>query len=319
MNGCPAFEVLSRFADGQLEPAEEAPLVSHLAACAACRATLSDIEGVDALVGLTLPAARGRFRLLRPALIPAAAAVLFAVVVGWILLTPGNGADSPLAVADESPRPFDAPRTVPAEPVKDIFCQDHFAAPQLSSLWRTTDAVPAQAALVEAHGRRALSLVTHPGGKKRWALASTAGDFPVGEGVTVDVDYRIPRPSKGGRMQILLQSPVSKGGRSVLRWSWTSDEELLEAQTDGRSKPAVLWSAKNEAFDSEWHRVQMTVTPRDIVLRRDGAEAARKPHGLDLERAGLTVGGTADKRAKDLREPFECQVGGVVVRRENAQ
>ena len=314
-NGCPAFETLSRFSDGALEAAGEREVAAHLGGCAACRGTLASIEEVDGLLTLSLPSAKvKRFRLLRPAMIPVAAAILFAVVTGVLLSMPSNGTDTPMAVAEVSPQAV-APA---AEPVRDLFCQDHFSAPQLSPMWKTTEAISSATSLVEDKGRRALSLVANPGGRKRWALASTSGDFPVGEGVSFDVDYRVPKPQKGGRMQVLLQSGPAKGGRQVLRWSRTAEEEMLEAQSDGRSKPAVLWSSKSAA-DTEWHRVKMVVTPRDVVLSRDGVETARKPHGLALERAGLTLGSTMDKRARESHESFECQVGGVVVRREQAQ
>jgi hypothetical protein len=319
MTSCPAFEVLSRFSDGALEAPEERAVVEHLGSCEGCRKALGEIEEVDALLTLALPGRPSRFRLLRPASIPLAAAVLLGIAVGWFALSPAPGAspgvDSPLAVADQSP----SPGALPLEPAKDVICLDRFTSPELSPLWKTTESVPVSSALVDAHGRRALSLVTHPGGKKRWALVSTSGDFAVGEGVSVDVDFRIPRPARGGRMQVLLHSRGSKAGRSVLRWSWTPEEELLETQTDGRGHPVVLWSSKSDVSDSEWHRIRMTVTPRDVVLQRDGVESARRPHGLDLERATLTVGGTGDRKGRELHEPFECQVGGVVVRRESAQ
>ncbi len=318
-NECPAFETLSRFSDGALDAREEGGVAAHVAGCAACRGTLSEIEGVDALLTFSLPSAAKRFRLLRPAMIPVAAAALLAVTIGVLLSMPSPVADTPLAVAEVSPPSFEGPRGVPAEPMQNVFCQDQFSSPTLSPLWKTTEAISTSNALVDAQGRRALSLVAHPGGKKRWALASTTGDFPVGDGLSFDVDYRVPRPAKGGRMQVLLQSPPAKSGRNVIRWSWTSDEEFLEAQADGRGKPSILWSAKNAAPDSGWHRVKVVVTPVDVVLFRDGVESARKPHGLSLERAGLSLGSTTDRKSKDLREPFECQVGGVVVRREQAQ
>lgn len=302
MQGCPEFEVLSQFADGALEAARERELAAHVAACAACRETLASLEEVDALLTFSLPQAR-RFRLLRPALIPVAAAILIGVTIGILFSMPSNGIDSPLAVAEASPPAVSRS----AEPVRDVFCQDVFADARPSSLWKTTEG----AASVDLPGRRALSLTAQPGGRKRWALASTASDFPVGEGLSFDVDYCVPKAQKGGRMQVLVHTTASKLGRGVLRWSWTPEEELLETQ-DSRTKPAVLWSAKSGG-DSEWHRVKVTVTPRDVILHRDGVETARKPHGLSLERAGLTLGSTADKRARD---GFECQVGRVVVRRE---
>jgi hypothetical protein len=320
-NECPAFELLSRFADGALETARERELAAHLGGCPSCRATLSSLEEVDALLALTLPSAGARrFRLLRPAMIPVAAAILFGVTIGILLSMPSRVADSPIAVAEVSPQPFDGPSAmIPAEPVRNIYCQDQFSAPQLSPLWKTTEAISISNALVDAHGRRALSLTAHPGGRRRWALASTSGDFPVGEGVSFDVEYRVPRPAKGGRMQVLVQSSPAKAGRNVIRWSWTAEEELLEAQADGRGKPAILWSAKNAGSEGGWHRVKMVVTSQDVVLYRDGVESARKAHGLALERAGLTLGSTTDRRFKDLREPFECQVSDVVVRREPGQ
>lgn len=299
---CPAFEILSRFADGALEAAEERAVASHLGACGPCRAALSSLEEVDGLLALSLPAARRR-RLLRPAMIPLAAAILIGVAIGILFSMPSGGVDSPMAVAEESPQPV----ARAAEPVQNVFCQDLFSSPRLSPMWKSTEAV----ALVDAPGRRALSLSAQPGGKKRWALASTASDFPVGEGISFDVDYRVPRALRGGRMQVLLQTPASKPGRGVIRWSWTSEGEALETQSDGRSRPAVLWSGKASP-GGEWRRVKLTVTPRDVVLHRDGVEAARKAHGLSLERAGLTLGSTMDRK---MREAFECQVGRVSVRR----
>lgn len=315
-NGCPPFELLSRFADGALEAPEDRELAVHLAGCPACRAALASIDEVDGLLALSLPAATARrFRLLRPAMIPVAAAVLIGVTIGILFSMPSpNGADTPLAVAEVSPQAV----ARSAEPVRDVFCQDQFASVQLSSMWKATEIVSGANPLVDSAGRRALSLAAQPGGKKRWAIVSTSSDFPVGDGVSFDVDYRVPKPQKGGRMQVLLQSRSSKAGRQVLRWSRTADEEMLEAQSDGRSKPAVLWTSKSAA-DGEWHRVKLVVTPRDVVLSRDGVEAARKPHGLSLERAGLSLGSTMDRRTREPHEPFECQVGGVVVRREPAQ
>lgn len=301
MNGCPAFDVLSRFADGALEAAPERDVAAHIGGCGACRAVLASLEEVDGLLTFSLPPAR-RFRLLRPSTIPVAAAVLFALILGVVLSTSPGGADSPMDVAEASPRPV----TASAEPVRDVFFQDLFAEPRLSPLWKATEGV----ASAEAPGRRALSLTAQPGARKRWALVSTASDFPVGDGVSFDVDYRVPKGLKGGRMQVLVQSPGAKAGRGVLRWSWTSEEEMLEAQ-DSRTKPSVLWSAR-AAGDPEWHRVKVTVTPREVVLHRDGVEAVRRPHGLSMERAGLTLGSTADRRT---REAFECQVGRVVVSR----
>jgi hypothetical protein len=319
-NECPAFELLSQFADGALAPVRERELVAHLGGCPSCRGILSSLEEVDALLAFSLPSAGARrFRLLRPAMIPVAAAILIGVTIGILLSMPSRVADSPMAVAEVSPQPFEGPSSIPVEPVRNIYCQDQFSAPQLSSLWKTSEAVSVSSALVDAHGRRALSLTAHSGGRRRWALASTSGDFPVGEGVSFDVEYRVPRPAKGGRMQVLVQSPPAKAGRNVIRWSWTAEEELLEAQTDGHGKPAILWSAKNAGAEGGWHRVKLVVTPRDVVLYRDGVESARKAHGLALERAGLTLGSTTDRRSKDLRDPFECQVSDVVVRREPAQ
>lgn len=313
---CPEFEVLSRFADGALEGAEERDLAVHLAKCARCLETLSSIDEVDGLLTLSLPPAKvKRFRLLRPALIPVAAAILFGITIGILLtMPPSNGADTPMAVAEVSPPPA-APA---AEPVRDVFCHEQFASPQLSPLlWKTTEVVSASDSLVDASGRRALSLVAQPGGKKRWALVSTSNDYPVSEGVSFDIDYRIPKPQRGGRVQVLVHSGTGKAGRSVLRWSRTGEEEFLEAQ-ESRTKPAILWSSK-VAPDSGWHRVKLLVTPREVALQRDGVEAARKPHGLTLDRAGLTLGSTMDRRPREGFDSFECQVDRVVVQREKAQ
>src|SRR2546426_10635635 len=105
MNECPAFELLSQFADGALEPVRERDLVAHVAGCASCRPTLSSIEEVDGLLAFSLPQAKARrFRLLRPAMIPVAAAILFGVTIGFLLSMPSsnNGGDTPIAVAEVS-------------------------------------------------------------------------------------------------------------------------------------------------------------------------------------------------------------------------
>ena len=317
---CPAFDVLSRFTDGALDPREEREVAVHLGGCAACRETLGAIEEVDGLLSVALPAPGAhRFRLARPALLPIAAAVLFAVTLGVVLSMPSRATDSPLAVAEESPAPSDGSAKLPADPAKGVFCQDHFATAELSPLWKTSETISGSNPLVDAQGRRALSLTAHSGGKRRWALASLSNDFPVEEGVSFDVEYRVARPTRGGRMQVLVQSTPAKAGRSVLRWSRTAEEELLEAHADGRGRPVVLWSSKNSETDGGWHRVRLVVRPQEVVLYRDGEEAARKSHGLTLGRAGLTLGTTTDRRGKEIHEPFECQVGDVVVRRELAQ
>ena len=76
--------------------------------------------------------------------------------------------------------------------------------------------------------------------------------------------------------------------------------------------------AAMEAFapDAEWHQLKVTLAGGDVVLHRDGVEAVRKAHGLPLDRANLTLGSPMDKRS---REPFECHLGRVLVRREPLQ
>jgi hypothetical protein len=65
--------------------------------------------------------------------------------------------------------------------------------------------------------------------------------------------------------------------------------------------------------------MRVTLLGSDVLLHRDGIELTRKPHGLSLDRAGLTLGSTLDKRSRDSRDTFECHVGRVLIRRENAQ
>ena len=313
---CPAFETLSRFADGALGGLEEGELLAHVAGCAGCRATLASIEQVDGLLTMTLPESRAavrRFRLLRPALLPLAGALLFAVTLGYILLTPSVATDSPMAVAEMTP-PAALP---PAEPVADVFLNDRFQGSLLSPMWKGDDA--GTSALSEVQGRRLLVLSALPGGKKKWGLVTSAHDFTATEGVSVDVDYRVPKPQKGGRMQVLLQSRVPKSARGVIRWSRTFDEELLEVQADNRSKPVVLWSSKAAPPDADWHQLNVTLRGSDVVLLHDGVEVVRKPHGLTLDRVALTLGSTMDRRSRDPREPFECHVGRVLMRRESAK
>ena len=313
---CPGFETLSRFADGALGELEEGELLAHVAGCADCRATLASIDQVDGLLTMSLPAsgaASRRFRLLRPALLPLAGALLFGVTLGYVLLTPSGAADSPMAVAEMTP----TEALPPAEPVADVFLNEGFHGALLSAAWKDTDA--GTSSLTEVQGRRLLVLSALPGAKKRWGLVTSASDFTAGEGVSVDVDYRIPKPQKGGRMQVLLQSRVPKSARGVIRWSRTFEEELLEVQTDGRSRPVVLWSSKASPSDADWHQLNVSLRGTEIVLRRDGGEVVRKPHGLSLERVALTLGSTMDKRSRDLHDPFECHVGRVLVRRERAQ
>ena len=65
--------------------------------------------------------------------------------------------------------------------------------------------------------------------------------------------------------------------------------------------------------------MKLVVTAHDVILHRDGVEAARKAHGLSLDRVGMTLGSTMDKRSRESHESFECQVDRVAVRRETAQ
>ena len=312
---CPEFEVLSRFADGALGGLEEGELLAHVAGCDGCRATLQSFETVDGLLTMSLPPSvvvPRRFRLVRPALLPLASGLLFALTLGYVLVMPSGPSDSPMAVAELTPTPV----LPPAEPVANVFLHDRFQTPELSPMWKSADGSTGTSAVVEHQGRRALQLSALPGGKKRWGLVTTASDFSVSDGVSFDVDYRIPTPQKGGRMQVLLHTKSPKAGRGVLRWSRTIDEELMEIQTDKSSKPVVLWSSKALPADTDWHQLKVTLTATDVILHRDGAEAVRKPHGLLLDRASLTLGSTMDRRARDV---FECHVGRVLVRRENAQ
>jgi hypothetical protein len=313
---CPDFETLSRFHDGVLGELEEGELLAHVSACAACRASLDSMEAADGLVTLAVaPRAKAtKFRLLRPALLPlAAAAVIFAVTLAVVLRSPSGPSDTPIAVADMTP----ASEALPAEPVAGVFLRDRFEGAELHPAWKVSDVSADAGRLVESDGRRAVQLLAHPGGKRKWALLSTASEFPLAHGVSFDVDYRIPKPQKGGRMQVLLQAKLPKAGRGVLRWSRTSEEELLESQVDGRSKPVVLWSAKADAQDAQWHQLKLTVTAGDVAIHRDGVEVVRKPHGLTFDRVALTLGSTMDRRG--AREPFECQVGRVLVLREDAR
>jgi hypothetical protein len=317
-SNCPGFETLSRFSDGALEEARERDVIAHVAGCEACREALASLEEVDGQLALSLLAmkkAERPFGRLRPALLPLAAAVLFGITLSFVLMAPSGGSDSPMAVAEMTP----AASLPPPEAVANVFLQDRFQAAQLSPDWRGAEESAGTSKLVQVHGRKALLLSSQPGGKKRWALLSTASEYPVAQGISFDVDYRIPKPQKGGRMQVLLQTKASKSGRGVLRWSRTFDEELLEAQLDGRSKPTVLWSSKAAPPDSDWHQLKVTVTSEEVLLQRDGIEVVRKAHGLPLERTGLTLGSTMDKRSKDPHESFECQVGAVVVRREEGR
>jgi hypothetical protein len=315
---CPEFETLSRFHDGMIGGMEEGELLAHLSACRACRATLESMEAADALLTAAVaPSGRQarRFRLV-PALLPLAAAALFGVTLTYVLTAPSSGAsDSPIAVAELTPVSV-APA---AEPVANVFLKDRFEAAQLHPVWKGIEGSLETNALVEAEGRRAVQLLAHPAGRKRWGLLSTATAFPVGQGVSFDVDYRIPKAQKGGRMQVLLQTKMPKLGRGVLRWSRTSEEELLEAQVDGRSKPVVLWCSKSEPPDPHWHQLKLTVTGGDVVLHRDGVEVVRKSHGLTFDRVALTLASTVDRRGKEFREPFECQVGRVQVLREETR
>jgi hypothetical protein len=237
------------------------------------------------------------------------------VTLSYVLVAAPGASDSPIAVADLTP----APAAPPAEPVAGVFLHDRFEGAELHPVWKSADGSTATTTLVDSGGRKALVLSAQPGGKRKWALLTTAAEYPVARGVSFDVDYRIPRPQKGGRMQVLLQTRHSKAGRGVLRWSRTAEEELLEAQADGRTKPTILWSQKTDPSDAYWHQLKLTVTAGDVALYRDGIEVARKPHGLSLERATLTLGSTLDKRARDSREPFECQVGRVHILKEEAR
>jgi len=314
---CPDFETLSRFHDGMMRGAEESDLLVHLAGCAACGASLESMEAADGLLAAAVEPRRQarRFRLLRPALLPLAAALLFAVTLNYVLTSPGGPQDSPIAVAELTPAAV-APA---AEPVANVFLRDRFEGAELHPVWKGIDDSPGTNPLVEAEGRRAVQLLAHPGGKKRWGLLSSASEYPVGQGVSFDVDYRIPKAQKGGRMQVLLQTKMPKLGRGVLRWSRTFEEELLEAQVDGRTKPVVLWSSTAEPPDARWHALKVTVTRGEVTLHRDGVEIARRPHGLTFDRMGLTLASTIDKRGKESRDPFECQVGRVLVLREEAK
>jgi len=315
---CPAFETLSRFRDGMIEGAEETALLGHLGACATCRKTLDSMDQADALLTLAIPPSRPkvrRFRLLRPALLPLAAALLFAWTLSYVLVAPPGASDSPIAVADMTP----APAAPPAEPVADVFLRERFEGAELHPVWKSSEGSTGTTTLVDSGGRKALVLSAQPGGKKKWALLTTAAEYPVTQGVSFDVDYRIPKPQKGGRMQVLLQTKHAKAGRGVLRWSRTAEEEQLEAQVDGRTRPVVLWSSKTDPSDARWHQLKLTVTAGTVALHRDGVEVARKPHGLSLERATLTLGSTLDRHARDSREPFECQVGRVHILKEEAR
>jgi len=316
---CPDFETLSRFHDGVLGELEEGELLAHVAACTACRTALDSMEAADGLLAVAVaPRAQARrFRLLRPALLPvAAAAVIFAVTLAVVLRSPSGPSDTPIAVADMTP----ASETLHPEPVAGVYLRDRFEGAELHPAWKVSDVSTDTSRLVESDGRRAVQLLAHPGGKRKWALLSTASDFPLSRGVSFDVDYCIPKPQKGGRMQVLLQTKLPKAGRGALRWSRTSEEELLESQVDAKSKPVVLWSAKTDVSDSQWHQLKLTVTAGDVAVHRDGVEVVRKPHGLTFDRMALTLGSTMDKRlGKDAREPFECQVGRVVVLREEAR
>jgi hypothetical protein len=301
-----------------IEGAEEPALLAHLGACAACRESLESMDQADGLLTLAIAPAQPkvrRFRLLRPALLPLAAALLFAWTLSYVLTAPPAASDSPIAVADMTP----APATPAAEPVANVFLRDRFEGAELHPVWKSSEGSTGATTLVDSGGRKALVLSAQPGGKRKWALLTTAAEYPVTHGVSFDVDYRIPKPQKGGRMQVLLQTKHSKAGRGVLRWSRTAEEELLEAQADGRTKPVVLWSSKTDPSDAGWHQLKLTVTAGDVVLHRDGTEVARKPHGLPLERAALTLGSTLDKRARDSREAFECQIGRVHILREEAR
>src|SRR5262245_5511499 len=187
-NSCPAFETLSRFHDGMVEGAEEGEILGHLAGCAACRASLESMDAADVLLTASVAPRRqaGRFRLLRPALLPlAAAAVIFALTLGYIVTSPSGASDSPIAVAGMIP----ASETVPAEPVANVFLRERFETPQLHPTWKSADGSAVTSLVVESDGRKAVQLVSHPAGKKRWALLSSASEFPLGQGVSVDVDY----------------------------------------------------------------------------------------------------------------------------------
>jgi hypothetical protein len=271
------------------------------------------MEGADGLLLLALQPARkqaGKFRLLRPAVLPlAAAAVIFAVTLSYVLTAPSGASDSPIEVAELTP----SPGLPPAEPVANVFLRERFEAAQLQPVWKSGEGATGTSTLVDAGGRKVVQLTSQAGGKKRGALLSTAREFPIAKGISFDVDYRIPKAQTGGRMQVLLHTRTPKTARSVLRWSRTADEELLEAQVDGHSKPVVLWSAKSASSDSDWHQLKVTITSSDVTLHRDGSDVVRKAHGLALERVALTLGSMLDKRARDSREPFECHVGRVTI------
>lgn len=81
MKGCPEFERLSRFHDGLIEP----EIAGHLGECPLCAQTLADLDLVDGLIQLELPA---RPRLLKFRWIAAAAALLLGLGFGWLWTGP---------------------------------------------------------------------------------------------------------------------------------------------------------------------------------------------------------------------------------------
>ena len=99
-----------------------------------------------------------RFRLLRPALLPLAAALLFAVTLSYVLVASPGASDSPIAVADLTP----AATTLPAEPVADVFLHDRFEGAELHPVWKSADGSAGTTTLVDFGGRKALVLSAHP-------------------------------------------------------------------------------------------------------------------------------------------------------------
>jgi hypothetical protein len=195
-----------------------------------------------------------------------------------------------------------------AEPIRNVYAIDQFESADPAPFWRLSES----ASRADVDGRPVLSLIAHPRFRKRGAFAGTTGDFPLGRGVSFEIDLRAAPSAGAGRVLAWLQSR-----ECGVAWSLAPGEESLDVHPDPRGRHARLWSSRKGELDGRWQRVKLVVTPQEVALFREGTLVARKPHGLSsLDRVSLVLGTQATGKQ---REPFECQIGRVAVQRETLE
>ena len=200
------------------------------------------------------------------------------------------------------------------EPMRRALYIDQFAGPGVSSLWKVIGRQHGSVTIADAHGRRALSVALPQRSQRGFAAAATSEKFPIADVLSLEVDFRLPRGAKGGRLQVTLISAGTRDGRDVLRWYLGSSEEGLEARDDRFGTNRPIWKVSDPGLDGEWHRVKLIVTRAEVTLLRDGRLMAHALHGLsDFQRVRVALGAmTTDETG----ETFEGQFSSVRVERD---